>query len=40
MIYYEPAYVAIDQWSAPCDRAWTLATITLIGGLAGIVFIP
>ncbi|MFW2383790.1 MAG: MFS transporter [Acidimicrobiales bacterium] len=40
MIYYEPAYVAIDQWSAPEDRAHTLATITLIGGLAGIVFIP
>ncbi|MEN8113880.1 MAG: MFS transporter [Actinomycetota bacterium] len=40
MIYYEPAYVAIDQWTAPGDRARTLATITLIGGLAGIVFIP
>ena len=40
MIYYEPAYVAIDQWSPPHDRARTLATITLIGGLAGIVFIP
>ena len=40
MIYYEPAFVAIDQWSSPGDRARTLATITLIGGLAGIVFIP
>lgn len=41
MIYYEPAYVAIDQWSSsPRDRSRTLATITLIGGLAGIVFIP
>jgi len=40
MIYYEPAYVAIEQWSAPQDRARTLATITLIGGLAGVVFIP
>jgi len=40
MIYYEPAYVAIEQWSSPKDRARTLATITLIGGLAGIVFIP
>jgi MFS family permease len=40
MIYYEPAYVAIDQWSSPRDRARTLATITLIGGLAGIMFIP
>ena len=40
MIYYEPAYVAIAQWSPTRDRARTLATITLIGGLAGIVFIP
>lgn len=40
MIYYEPAYVAIDRWSASQDRAGTLATITVIGGLAGIVFIP
>jgi MFS family permease len=40
MIYYEPAYVAIEQWSLPQDRARTLATITLIGGLAGVVFIP
>lgn len=40
MIYYEPVYVAIEQWSVPANRARTLATITLIGGLAGIVFIP
>ena len=40
MVYYEPAYVAIDQWSPPEHRARTLATITLIGGLAGTVFIP
>lgn len=41
MIYHEPVYVAIDQWSSsPRDRSRTLATITLIGGLAGIVFIP
>lgn len=41
MIYYEPAYVAIDQWSSsPRDRARVLATITLIGGLAGVIFLP
>lgn len=40
MIYYEPAYVAIDQWSSPRDRARTLAILTVIGGLAGILFIP
>lgn len=40
MIYYEPAYVAIDQWSSHQDRARTLATVTVVGGLAGTVFIP
>jgi MFS family permease len=40
MVYYEPAYVAIDRWSQVGDRATTLATITVIGGLAGIIFIP
>jgi len=40
MIYYEPAYVAINQWVPARDRARVLATVTLIGGLAGIVFIP
>ncbi|MDX1469155.1 MAG: MFS transporter [Acidimicrobiia bacterium] len=40
MIYYEPAYVAIDQWGLARDRAKNLATITFIGGLAGIAFIP
>ena len=40
MVYYEPAYVAIDQWASEPDRARTLGTITVIGGLAGIVFIP
>jgi MFS family permease len=40
MVYYEPAYIAIDQWAPPGDRPRTLATITLIGGLAGVVFIP
>lgn len=40
MVYYEPAYVAIDRWSQVGDRAATLATITVIGGLAGIIFIP
>lgn len=40
MIYYEPAYVAINQLSPASDRARVLATLTLIGGLAGMVFIP
>ena len=41
MVYYEPAYVAIDQWAFSVEhRARILATITVIGGLAGIIFIP
>ncbi len=40
MVYYEPAFIAVDQWSSAGDRARTLATLTLIGGLAGIIFIP
>lgn len=40
MIYYEPAYVAINQWTQPGRQARTLAILTVIGGLAGIVFIP
>ncbi|MEA2022671.1 MAG: MFS transporter [Actinomycetota bacterium] len=40
MVYYQPSYIAIVQWSPARDRARALATITLIGGLAGIVFIP
>ncbi|MPZ54459.1 MAG: MFS transporter [Acidimicrobiia bacterium] len=40
MVYYEPAYIAINQWSKVEDRACSLAKITLIGGLAGIIFPP
>lgn len=40
MTFYEPAFVAIDQWSRPGDRPRALATLTVIGGLAGVLFIP
>ncbi len=40
MTYYEPAFVAFDQWFSPAQRPRALATLTLIGGLAGSVFIP
>ncbi len=40
MTSYEPAFAAIDQWCTPGQRPRALATLTVIGGLAGVVFIP
>ena len=40
MTYYEPAFVAVDQWFGTQHRARALATLTVIGGLAGSIFIP
>ena len=40
MTFYEPAFVAVDRWCAKEQRAKALAVLTLIGGLAGIIFLP
>ncbi len=40
MTFYEPAFIAIDQWCTPQQRPRALAALTVIGGLAGVVFIP
>jgi MFS family permease len=40
MTFYEPAFVAVNQWCTPQQRPRALATLTVIGGLAGIIFIP
>jgi MFS family permease len=40
MTYYEPAYIAVDQWFDVAVRPRALAVLTFIGGLAGIIFIP
>jgi len=40
MTYYEPAFVAVDRWCTEEQRAKALAVLTLIGGLAGIIFLP
>ncbi len=40
MTYYEPAFVAVDQWFSRQHRARALAALTVIGGLAGSAFIP
>jgi cyanate permease len=40
MTYYEPAFVVINQNIAPARRPYALGIVTVIGGLAGGVFIP
>jgi MFS family permease len=40
MTYYEPAFVVINQTIVPARRPHALGIVTLIGGLAGAVFIP
>jgi MFS family permease len=40
MTFYEVAFVAVDQWFTPSQRPRAIGTLTLIGGLAGIIFIP
>jgi MFS family permease len=40
MLFYEPAYIAIDQWFPLADRARAISILTVIGGVAGPVFIP
>ncbi len=40
MTFYEPAFVAVDRWCTEEQRARALAVLTLIGGLAGIIFLP
>ena len=40
MTFYEPAFVAVDQWFGVAGSTRSLATLTVIGGLAGPIFIP
>jgi len=40
MTFYEPAFVAVDRWCTKEQRARALAMLTLIGGLAGVIFLP
>jgi predicted MFS family arabinose efflux permease len=40
MTFYEPAFIAVDQWFGLAGSTRSLATLTVIGGLAGPVFIP
>jgi MFS family permease len=40
MTFYEPAFIAVDRWCTKEQRARALAVLTLIGGLAGVLFLP
>jgi MFS family permease len=40
MTFYEPAYVAIGQWFRSDDRPRAIASMTLLAGLSGPIFIP
>lgn len=37
---YEPAFVAVDQWFDPGERGRAIGILTVIGGLAGPIFLP
>lgn len=39
-LYYEPTFVAINQWVPDEQRPKALGWLTVIGGLAGAIFIP
>jgi MFS family permease len=40
LTFYELAFIAVDQWFGVRHRARALATITLLGGTAGPIFLP
>jgi MFS family permease len=40
MTFYEPAFIAVDQWYGLAGSTRSLAMLTVIGGLAGPIFIP
>jgi MFS family permease len=40
MTFYEPAFVALDQWFEPDERGRAIGILTVVGGLAGPVFLP
>jgi predicted MFS family arabinose efflux permease len=40
LLFYEPAYIAVNQWFGATDRGRAISILTVFGGLAGPVFIP
>ena len=39
-VYYEPSMVGIAAWVAPTNQPRAFGALTLLGGLAGAIFIP
>jgi MFS family permease len=39
-VFYEPIFAAINQWFPSDSRPLSLAIVTVVGGSAGIIFIP
>lgn len=40
LTFYEPAFVAVDQWFEPWERGRAIGMLTVVGGLAGPIFLP
>jgi predicted MFS family arabinose efflux permease len=40
MLFYEPAFIAVDQWFPESGRGRAIAVLTVIAGLAGPIFVP
>jgi predicted MFS family arabinose efflux permease len=40
MTFYEPAFIAVDQWFGAERRGPAISALTLVGGLAGPIFLP
>jgi predicted MFS family arabinose efflux permease len=40
LLFYEPAYIAVNQWFGAKDRGRAISILTVFGGLAGPVFLP
>ena len=40
MLFYEPAFIAVDQWFSGRRRGRAIAILTVIAGMAGPVFVP
>lgn len=40
MLFYEPAFIAVDRWYQGLRKGRAIGVLTVVGGLAGPVFIP
>jgi len=40
LTFYEPAFVALDQWFVGAPRAKAIGVLAVVGGLAGPIYLP